>query len=101
VQVSGEGAELTHRLGVPVRRNRYEVAILSAVDAGRIRLDAFEQRDRGPRCALLRARLELCFIAASSIVELAEGAADRTPHLWSSVSCDLLDGGKCQPRAAF
>ena len=42
VQVGSEGAELAHRLRVAVGRDRYEMAVLSAVDAGRIRLDAFQ-----------------------------------------------------------
>jgi len=44
VKVSGEGAELTHWLGSALGRHRHEVALLSAVDTGRVGLDAFEQR---------------------------------------------------------
>jgi len=42
VQVAGEGAELAHRLGIPLGWHRYEMTILSAVDAGCVGLDAFE-----------------------------------------------------------
>jgi hypothetical protein len=41
----GEGAELAHRLRVAGGRDRYEMAVLSAVDPCRVGLDAFEQRD--------------------------------------------------------
>jgi hypothetical protein len=44
-----EAAELAHRLGVAIRWDRYEVAILPAIDPRRVRLDALEQRDRAPR----------------------------------------------------
>jgi len=43
VQVGGEGAELAHRLRVALGRDRYEMAVLSAVNPGRVGLDAFEQ----------------------------------------------------------
>jgi hypothetical protein len=39
-----EGAELTHRLGVALARECDEMALLSAVDAGHVGLDTFEQR---------------------------------------------------------
>jgi hypothetical protein len=42
VKLGGEGAELTHRLGVPVGRDRHEMAVLSAIDSSRIGLDPFE-----------------------------------------------------------
>ena len=45
LQIGGEGAELAYRLGVAFGRNRHEMTVLSAIDAGRIGLDAFEQRD--------------------------------------------------------
>src|SRR5215472_5033888 len=42
LKVGREGAELAHRFSVAVGRDRHEVAILSAIDPNRIRLDAFE-----------------------------------------------------------
>ena len=45
LQIGGEGAELADRLGVAFGRHRHEMTFLSAIDAGGIGLDAFEQRD--------------------------------------------------------
>jgi hypothetical protein len=45
LQIGGKGAELADRLGVAFGRHRYEMTLLSAIDAGGIGLDAFEQRD--------------------------------------------------------
>jgi len=42
VQIGGEGAELAHWLRVALRWYRHEMAVLSAVDASRVGLDAFE-----------------------------------------------------------
>ena len=44
MKLGGEGAELADRLGVAFGRHRHEMTLLSAIDAGGIGLDAFEQR---------------------------------------------------------
>jgi hypothetical protein len=43
MKVGGEGAKLTHWLGITAGRNGNKVALLPAVDASRIRLYAFQQ----------------------------------------------------------
>jgi hypothetical protein len=45
MKVGGEGAELTHWLRIAAGWNGNKVAFLPAVDAGRIGLDAFQQRN--------------------------------------------------------
>src|SRR6202035_441952 len=48
VKLGGEGAELAHWLRIPLTRDRHVVTLLAAVDAGRVRLNAFQQRGRHP-----------------------------------------------------
>ena len=43
VQFRSEGAELTHRFGVTIRRDCHKMAVLSAIGPGRIGLNAFQQ----------------------------------------------------------
>src|ERR1700676_4729306 len=48
VELGGKGAKLAHRLSIPLARDRYVVTLLAAVDAGRVGLNAFQQRGRLP-----------------------------------------------------
>ena len=78
LQVGGEGAKLAHRLRVAVRRDCHAVAVLSAVDPGRVGLNAFEQRDSArPLLPATPAFWVVLHLPALHIVGLAEGAADR------------------------
>ena len=55
LQIDGKGVELADRLEIAFGRHRYEMTLLSAIDAGGIGLDAFEQPRLMPAALIYRA----------------------------------------------